>query len=66
MEVSDNRVFSRNQYDKKRMWKEDIRTAKELGYPTTVIKMLENEPDWNKRQHILCNARTGKYNKRKH
>lgn len=65
MGFSDDEVFSRNQYDKKRLHKEDIKTAKELGYPAIVIKMLENEPDWNKRQHILTDARTGKYSKRK-
>lgn len=38
-------------------WNEDIRAAKELFYPKEVIEMLENEPDANKRQAILREAR---------
>lgn len=38
-------------------WSEDIRAAKELFYSKEVIEMLENEPDANKRQSILREAR---------
>lgn len=37
--------------------REDIRAAKELYYPKYVIEMLEKEPDPDKRQRILHDAR---------
>lgn len=40
---------------------EDIKIARELHYPKKVIEKLENEPDTNKRQRILKNARNGIY-----
>lgn len=43
-------------------WKADIRAAKELCYPKKVIRMLEDEPNANKRSKILTNARKGVYN----
>lgn len=42
-------------------WKEDVRAATELGYHDKVVAMLRKEPDPNKRQHILTNARKGLY-----
>lgn len=42
-------------------WKEDVRAAMELGYHDKVVAMLRKEPDPNKRQHILTNARKGLY-----
>lgn len=40
-------------------WNEDIRTAKELCYPRSVIQMLKEEPDQQKRTRILHDARLG-------
>lgn len=48
--------------DKKTLWKIDIKTAEELGYPDKAIKLLKIEPDPIKRQKILTNARNGVYN----
>ena len=56
-----SRIYSRSKVDKKRLQKEDIQTAIELGYPAVVIQMLEKEPDASKRQHILSRARNGVY-----
>lgn len=61
----DSRTYSRSKVDQKRLQKEDICIARELGYPAIVIKMLEDEPDQYKRQHILTDARTGKYDKKR-
>lgn len=36
---------------------EDIKIARELCYPRSVIEQLENEPDPCKRQRILRTAR---------
>lgn len=38
----------------------DVGIAKELFYPKEVIKALQNEPDPDKRQRILRDARLGK------
>lgn len=38
-------------------WREDVTAAKELLYPKEVIRLLEDEPDPNKRQRILHDAR---------
>lgn len=38
-------------------WREDVTAAKELLYPKEVIRRLEDEPDPNKRQRILHDAR---------
>lgn len=48
--------------DKKSLWKIDIKTAKELGYPKKAIELLKLESDPKKRQRILTNARNGAYN----
>lgn len=42
-------------------WNGDIEAAKELCYPKKVIRMLEDEPDPDKRSKILMNARKGVY-----
>lgn len=42
-------------------WKGDIKAAKQLCYPNKVVRMLEVEPDPNKRAKILTNARKGMY-----
>lgn len=39
------------------LWREDVTAAKELLYPKEVIRRLEDEPDPNKRQRILHDAR---------
>lgn len=41
----------------KNEWKCDIRVARELLYPKSVIEALMNEPDPYQRQKILTNAR---------
>lgn len=38
-------------------WREDVTAAKELLYQKEVIRRLEDEPDPNKRQRILHDAR---------
>lgn len=38
-------------------WKADIKTAKELLYPDSVIEALKTEKDPNKRSLILRSAR---------
>lgn len=45
-------------------WREDIKIAKELRYPRSVIKQLEEEENSIRRSNILCNARHGIYEKR--
>lgn len=47
--------------EKLRSIKDDILIAEELHYPDIVIKLLKEEPDANKRQHILHDARMGVY-----
>ena len=42
-------------------WRDDVRAAMELGYHDKVVAMLRKEPDPEKRQHILTNARKGLY-----
>lgn len=42
-------------------WLEDIRIARQLGYPSEVIKKLKAESNSNARQRILHDARKGKY-----
>ena len=42
-------------------WDKDIRVAKQLGYSAKVIALLKSEPNLNKRQRILTDARRGKY-----
>lgn len=38
-------------------WLHDIKVGKELKYPKEIIVALKNEPDPNKRDQILRNAR---------
>ena len=40
---------------------EDIKTARQLCYPRSVIERLKKEPDPVKRQRILTSARNGNY-----
>lgn len=40
---------------------EDIKTARQLCYPRSVIERLKKEPDPVKRQRILTSARNGIY-----
>lgn len=42
-------------------WKIDIHIAMDLQYPDVVIKKLKAEPNPDKRQHILTDARLGYY-----
>lgn len=42
-------------------WNEDIKTAKQLGYPTKVIELLKKEYNPIARQRILYDARNGVY-----
>lgn len=57
----DSDAYNKSKYDAERLMKDDIQAAKELHYPAIVVKLLENEPDFYKRQHILTNARNGLY-----
>ena len=43
--------------DGKFLWGQDVRAAKELGYPKEVVQKLEKEPIRNKRLTILAMAR---------
>lgn len=43
--------------DGKFLWKQDVRAAKELGYPKEVVQKLEKEPFRDKRLRILATAR---------
>ena len=38
---------------------EDVKTARQLCYPRSVIERLQKEPDPVKRQRILTSARNG-------
>ena len=42
---------------KELLYPKDVTAAKELLYPKEVIRRLEDEPDPNKRQRILHDAR---------
>ena len=43
--------------DGKFLWMQDVRAAKELGYPKEVVQKLEKEPIRDKRMTILATAR---------
>lgn len=43
----------------KNEWTDDIKIAKDLGYPKTVIMAMKMEPSSRRRQVILTNARHG-------
>lgn len=38
-------------------WKADVKAAKELCYPKSVVEALKHESDSNKRARILIDAR---------
>lgn len=40
-------------------WNNDIKVAKELHYPKSVIELLKKEPDAKKRSRILHDERLG-------
>lgn len=42
---------------------DDIKIARELGYPKVVLELLAKEPNPNRRSEILRNARLGRYGK---
>lgn len=44
-------------------WRADIKIARELCYPDSVIQALQSEQDKNKRNQILRNARKEEINK---
>ena len=44
-------------------WRADIKIARELCYPDSVIRALQSEEDKNKRNQILRNARKEEINK---
>lgn len=45
----------------RRVSNDEMKIAQELHYPDIVIDLLGKEPDQNKRQHILADARAGLY-----
>lgn len=56
-----SKTYDKSAADPKWLQKQDIQIAKELYYPKIVIELLGNEPDQYKRQHILHDARSGRY-----
>lgn len=60
----DSKTYKESKADGKNLMKADVRAARELQYPSIVIKLLENEPDQYRRQRILSDARNGKYDRK--
>lgn len=64
MQYDETQKCSHGATNPRRVWKEDIKAARELCYPKTVVELLKNEPSASKRQRILCDAINGKYDRK--